>query len=242
MLILQKLLFKRKYRLLNRLFYIIVFVILSVSATGQTKEKLLQVSGIIVDEMYRPVPGVAVISKKLRRGSISERSGIYSITSIPGDTIFYRALGFKRYHTIIPDDYEERHSTVDIVLEIDTITIEEVTILPWKSYNDFLKEMSKEQPVDPLIENMHENLASIYVAMSNQTGVKVSPEAGFYYSMSQNFNNLATKNQYPVNNLLNPFAWSKFIKGMQNGLLKNQTVKKPINAKVRKKKSDKKRD
>ena len=97
------------------------------------------------------MPGVAVISKKLHRGSISERSGIYSITSTPGDTIFFRGLGFKRYHTIIPESFQERHCTVDIVLEIDTIPIADVTILPWKTYNDFIKDVTKERPVDPII-------------------------------------------------------------------------------------------
>jgi len=193
------------------------------------------VSGIITDESYWPVPGVAVISKKLHRGSISERSGIYSITSIPGDTIFFRALGFKRYHTIIPVSYEERHCKVDIVLEIDTIQIEEITILPWNSYNEFIKDMTKERSVDPIIENMNDNLASIYVAVANQTGVKVSPEAGYRYAMEQNFNAMSTRNQYPVNNLLNPFAWAKFINGVKHGLFKNQKFNKPVNAKVRKK-------
>jgi len=223
---------------LNRLFYTIAFFILSfLTLDGQIIEnkKLLQVSGIIIDDSYRPVPGVAVISKKLHRGSISEKSGIYSITSTPGDTIFFRGLGFKRYHTIIPASFQERHCTVDIVLEIDTIPIADVTIMPWKTYNDFIKDITKEKPIDPIIENMNDNLASIYVAMSNQNYVKVSPEAGFRYAMEQNFSVNSTKNQFPVNNLLNPFAWAKFVNGVKHGLFKNQKFNKPVNAKVRKK-------
>lgn len=230
---------------MNRLFYTLSFFILSFFALeGQTieKERYVQVSGIISDEIYRPVPGVAVISKKLRRGTISERSGIYSITSTPGDTVFFRALGFKRYYTIIPVSYEERHCNVDIVLEIDTIQIADVTIMPWKSYNDFLKDITKEKPVDPLIENMNDNIASIYVALQNPTGVRSSPEAGYRYAMEQNFSAMATRNQYPINNLLNPFAWAKFIGGVKHGLFKNQKFNKPVKAKVRKKikKSDSK--
>jgi hypothetical protein len=223
---------------LNRLFYTITFFLtffLVVEGQTTVRERFIQLSGIITDESYKPVPGVAVISKKLRRGSISERSGIYSITSIPGDTIFFRALGFKRYHTIIPLSYEERHCNVDIILDIDTIPIEEITILPWKSYNDFIKDITRKKPVDPIIENMNDNIASIYIALANQTGVKVSPEAGYRYAMEQNFNAMATKNQFPVNNLLNPFAWAKFINGVKHGLFKNQKFNKPVNPKVRKK-------
>jgi hypothetical protein len=223
---------------LNRVLYTFIFLSLSFLAVhGQTTERqtLVQVSGLIVNEAYKPVQGVAVISKKLKRGTVSERTGIYSIPSVKGDTIFFRALGFKRYHTIIPQTFEGNQCSVDIILEVDTISIQEVTILPWKTYNDFLKDMTREKPVDPLIENMNDNLASIYVAMSNQVGVRVSPEAGYRYAMEQNFNAMATRNQYPVNNLLNPFAWAKFVNGVKHGLFKNQKFTTPTEAKVRKK-------
>jgi hypothetical protein len=223
---------------LNRVIYTIIFVSVSfLSVHGQTTERqsLIQVSGLIVDEAYKPVSGVAVISRKLKRGTISERSGIYSIPSTPGDTIFFRALGYKRYHTIIPTSFEGKQCNVDIILDIDTITIQEVTILPWKTYNDFLKDMTREKPVDPIIENMNDNLASIYVAMSNQVGVRVTPEAGYRYAMDQNFNAMATHEQYPVNKLIKPYAWEKFVDGLKNGLFKNQKFNKPTESKVRKK-------
>lgn len=223
---------------MNRFYYTIFIFVLSVSAVeGQIteQEKYVQVSGIITDVYYRAVSGVAVVSKKMKKGTISERSGIYSITSTPGDTIFFRALGFKRYHTIIPETFEESHCEVDIALEIDTIQIKEVTIMPWKNYSEFIKDVTRAHPVDPLIENMNDNIASIYVAIANQTNVKVSPEAGYRYAMEQNFSSMATRGQYPVNNLLNPFAWAKFISGIKNGLFKNQKFNKPVNAKVRKK-------
>ena len=223
---------------MNRLFHTIALLILIIPATiGQTNEtiKFVQLSGIITDESYRPVQGVSVVSRKLHRGSVSEKTGIYSITSTPGDTVFFRALGFKRYHTIIPESYDLRHCKVDIVLEVDTIQIKEVAILPWKSYNEFIKDMTKEKPVDPIIENMNDNIASIYVAIANQTNVRISPETGYRYAMEQNFSSMATRNQYPVNNLLNPFAWAKFISSVKNGLFKNQKFNKPVYAKVRKK-------
>jgi len=204
------------------------------------QERFVQVSGIITDVTDNPVPGVAVISKKLRRGTISEVTGIYSITSTPGDTVFFRALGFKRYHTVVPPDYDKRLCMVDIVLELDTIPIEEVTILPWKTYNEFIQDMTRERPVEQPIENMNENLASIYVAVSNEVGVSITPEAGYRYAMEQNFNAMATRYQYPVNNLLNPFAWAKLIDGIKNGLLKNKSNKKTRPAKPIKKKRKKK--
>ena len=225
---------------MNRYLYISLLLGLltpAVHSQGDERERYIQVSGIITDISTQPVQGVSIISRKLHRATVSEPSGIYSITSTPGDTIFYRALGYKRYHTIIPVTYTERHANVDIMLEADTIQIEAINILPWKNYSEFLRDMTKEKPVDPLIENMNENLASIYVAIANEAGVKVTPEAGYRYAMEQNFNAMATRQQYPVNNLLNPFAWAKFIGSVKNGLFKNQKIERPTPAKVRKKKT-----
>jgi hypothetical protein len=216
---------------LNKLYYITLLLVLSgLDLSGQENERdrYVQLSGIITDVSYRPVQGVTIISKKLRKGTVSERTGIYSITSMPGDTVFFRALGFKRYHTIIPETYEDRYCNVDIVLEIDTIQIEAINIMPWKSYPEFIKDITKERPVDPIIENMNDNLASIYVAIANQTGVKITAATGYRYAMEQNFSALSTRNQMPVNNLLNPFAWGKFFSGVKNGLLKNQKYNKPV--------------
>lgn len=229
----------------KRILYTFLLIVITLSpGLGQTsgQERFVQVSGMIVDELRRPVAGVSIFSKRLRRGTVSERSGIYSLTSTPGDTVFYRALGYKRYHTIIPEDFQGRICMVDIALEFDTIPIGEVNILPWKTYSEFIKDMTGERQADPLVENMNENLASIYVAIQNQVNVSVSPEAGFRYAMEQNFNATATRGQYPVNNLLNPFAWAKFINGVKNGLLKNQEIKKPVQAKpVKKKKTSPKK-
>jgi hypothetical protein len=223
---------------LNKFLYTFLLFLISLSALwGQAieKEKYVQVSGIITDESFRPVAGVSVVSKKLKRGTVSERSGIYSITSTRGDTVFFRALGFKRYHTIIPEAFEERHCEVDIALEVDTIQIKEVNVLPWKNYSDFIKDITRERTVDPIIQNMNDNFTSIYVAVANPNTTRVSPEAGYRNAMEQNFVGIATRGQYPINNLLNPFAWSKFIQGIKNGLFKNQKYTKPVIAKVRKK-------
>jgi hypothetical protein len=198
------------------------------------------VTGLITDEDSRALANVGVVSIKLKRGTLSEKTGIYSITSTPGDTILFKALGFKKKFVIVPLVYEDRILKKDIVMSIDTIPIENVVVLPWKNDNEFIKEMTTPAPVSPEIENMNENLANIEKAVSNTTGVKITPEAGYRYAMQQNFNTMATRNQSPVNNLLNPFAWAKFINGVKNGLFKNQHFDKPAKkARLRPKKKKK---
>jgi len=209
---------------------------------AQETERFFQVSGIIADEDNNPMANVGVVSIKLKRGTLSERTGIYSITSTPGDTIFFRALGFKRKLVILPDDFVGRHFSLDVKLSLDTIPIDNVVVMPWKSYSEFIKDMSTPSPLGPEIENMNRNLATIEEAISNTVDVKITPEAGYRYAMQQQFRNNITRGQYPINNLLNPFAWSKFINGLQNGLLKNQDApEKPAKVKLKKPKKRKNR-
>ncbi len=208
---------------------------------GQEREKFFQVSGFITDEDKRELANVGVVSMKLRRGTLSEKNGIYSITSTPGDTILFKALGFKKKFLVVPEVFEGRLLNKDIVLSADTIPIENVVVLPWKSYNEFLKDMTAPIPVSTEIENMNQNIASLEAAMSNTTGVRITPEAGYRYAMEQNFSNLTTRGQSPVNNLLNPFAWAKFISGVKNGLFKNQRFDNPPKNKARVKQKKRKK-
>ena len=227
---------------MTRYLYTAILFVLPIcflNGQNQDSERFFQVSGIITDEENNALSNVGVVSFKLRRGTLSEKSGIYSITSMPGDTIFFRALGFKKKYVVLSRDFEGRRYNLDVALSLDTIPIENVVVMPWKSYSDFIKDMSTPPPLEPEIENMNKNIASISDAVSNTRGMTITPEAGYRYAMQQNFNMAATRNQYPINNLLNPFAWAKFINGLKNGLLKNQQIERPVRTKETKQKKKK---
>ncbi|HSL86351.1 MAG TPA: hypothetical protein VK861_05415, partial [Bacteroidales bacterium] len=83
---------------------------------------------------------------------------------------------------------------------------------------------------------------SVNASIASSTGVTITPEAGFRYAMEQNFDAMSTRNQSPVNNLLNPFAWAKFLKGVKSGLLRNQKDERPTNNRARPKKKNKEGD
>jgi len=201
---------------------IVFFTVLSVSGQIPGWKKLIQATGFITDDENKPVYNASVISKKLNRGTISEFSGIYSIISIPGDTITISALGYKRYLFSIPEDFDGQIFKKDVSLISDTISIEGITILPWRNYEEFKREFLSTLPaLKPELRNMYQNLAIIQRSIENNEG-KITPEAGYRMAMQQTADGIITRNQSPVNNLLNPFAWAKFFSGVKNGLLKNE--------------------
>jgi hypothetical protein len=221
----------------------VIFVLPMLSAIGQvnSNDRIIQVTGIVSDEELNPVPGVSIISQKLRRGSISELSGIYNVISVPGDTLWFGALGYKRTLVIIPAWYSAKQYTEDIKLLNDTISIKEVFIFPWKTYEDFKRAVLAEQHIDQATINMYNNLAAIKNSIYNSPNYAVSPEAGFTMAMQQNANALYSKGQSPMNNLFNPFAWAKLFSGIKNGVFKNQTYNKPVSTKAKKVKVKKKK-
>jgi hypothetical protein len=225
---------------LKRIAYIIFLImVFYLPSSGQQAEKprLLQVSGIVTDDENKPVPHVSIISKKLRRGTISEMTGIYSLISMPEDTVLISALGYKMYTFKVPADFEGKVFKRDVSLISDTISIEGVNIFPWRTYDEFKRDvLAQQSPMKPEIRYMYENLANIQYAIANNPNYSVSPEAGYRMAMQQHVNSYVTKNQTPSNNLLNPFAWAKFFEGVKHGLLKNQKPPKTVKTKNNSKK------
>lgn len=222
---------------MRRVFYIFFLLVVSLrglEAQESQKYKLIQASGVITNRENEPVYNASVFSQKLRRGTISEVTGIYSIVSMPGDTIIISALGYKKHSYSIPSDFDGRIYKQDVMLVADTISIEGITIFPWKTYEEFKREFLATRPViKPEIQYMYENLYLIQESI-NQTGAyAVTPEAGFRMAMQQNANAIMTRNQNPANNLLNPFAWAKFFSGLKSGLLKNEKSEEKSGSKTK---------
>lgn len=230
--------------MLKRILFISVLSVINlITVRGQvySNERIIQVTGIITDEEMNPVPGVSIISQKLRRGSISELAGIYNIISVPGDTLWFGALGYKRTSVIVPSEYDSKQYIKDVKLLNDTIPIKEVFIFPWKNYEEFKRAVLAEKRIDQATINMYNNLAAIQNSILNTPNYSVSPQAGFALAMQQNANALYSRGQSPVNNLFNPFAWAKLFSGIKNGIFKNQTFNKPVTTKAKKTKIRKKK-
>lgn len=191
----------------------------------QDVRKLVQVDGIVTDESNYPLRYVNIISKTLSRGTTTGETGIFSIIASWGDTLIFTSIGFKPAVIKLPDRIPSAAYSIDIVMVADTFNIGPVLVLPWKTYEDFKRAVVEYVPEEEeLRENMERNMKII----ENQiyADIKTSPEAGYRFAMQRETENVITRNQTPVNNLLNPFAWAKFIDGIKNGLFKNQKSKK----------------
>lgn len=184
------------------------------------KQRYIQVDGIVYDEQGNALSNISIMSITLRKGATSRNSGIYSVISVAGDTVIFTAMGFKRTLLPIPHDFEGTRYFKDVYMEYDTISIHDVLVLPWGSYAEFKRAVVETDFHDYEVENMTENLILIQKQIIENSGL--SPEAAYRHIARQYTNAAYTRNQFPENNLLNPFAWSKFIQGLKEGLLRNE--------------------
>jgi len=214
----------------NRFIIIIAVVLISLPALSQEISPLryVQVNGLVFDNENMPVKYVNIISKGLRTGSDTDERGIFSIISYPGDTLIFTSIGYQPAFIQIPPGIESPVFTIDVIMTIDTINIGSVLVLPWRTYEEFKRAVvDYVSPREIEIKNMENNLALIERQIGED--LDITPEAGYRYAMQQEAERVMTRNQTPVNNLFNPFAWAKFINGLKNGLLKNKKSKKKEN-------------
>ncbi|MBS0011305.1 MAG: carboxypeptidase-like regulatory domain-containing protein [Bacteroidales bacterium] len=212
---------------MKRLLSIAVLSLLVIPAISQEISPLryVQVNGLVFDNENMPVKYVNIISRGLRTGTNTDDRGIFSIISYPGDTLIFSSIGYQPAFVRIPPDVESPVYTIDITMYIDTINIGSVLVLPWKTYEDFKRAVVEYiSPMEVEITNMENNLALVERQILED--LDITPEAGYRYAMQQEAERIMTRNQTPVNNLFNPFAWAKFIDGLKNGLLKNKKSKK----------------
>lgn len=208
---------------MKRTFLILPFIcILMINVTAQTitQEKFIQVDGIVYDKQNNTLPNVTIVSHKLRKGSTSKTSGIYSIISVPGDTIIFSAIGLRRTMVMIPDSIDDYRFFADVYMDYDTIAINDVLVLPWRTYAEFKRAVVEADVNNYEVDNMNENLILIHKQIVDDIGI--SPEAAYKQVVRQMSDASYTRNQYPSNNLLNPFAWAKFMQGLKEGLLRNE--------------------
>jgi hypothetical protein len=183
-------------------------------------DRFIQVDGFVFDKYLNPVSNVTIYSANLRVGSTSKQNGIYSIISMPGDTIVFSTIGFRRTLLAVPESIADNHYHVDIYLDFDTIAINDVLVLPWGSYAEFKRAVLEADINDTQLENMTDNLILIQNQLINDMGI--SPGVAYAHMTRQMADAAYIRGQSPANNLLNPFSWAKFFNGLRSGLLRNE--------------------
>lgn len=176
------------------------------------QDKLPILGKIVASDSLLPVSNTHVISKMAHCGTISNRDGIFFIPAKTVDTLWISCIGYSRL--LVPvDSTFAAIDTMLIVLHQDTITLKEVTVLPFYDYNTF-KQMIINMPSKPMpreIQRLNEELAGMksgrkrnqYANFENG-GITASPIQYLYdkYNASARRQNKLLRNRRMFNDIL----------------------------------------
>lgn len=197
-------------------------------AFAQSKDDLVQFSGIIVTaDSLDPVPFTNISVNNTSRGTTSDFFGFFSIVVHKKDIITFSAVGYKKVSYRIPDTLSaDRYSLIQVMTS-DTIMLSETVIYPWPTREQFKYAFLKLNIPDDDIEIVRKNMERM--ARKDADRKNRNPDL---YAMDgyQNYRNYASNmadklyyaGQAPPNNLLNPFAWAKFIEAWKRGDFKKK--------------------
>ncbi|HNQ13079.1 MAG TPA: carboxypeptidase-like regulatory domain-containing protein [Bacteroidia bacterium] len=205
---------------------VFIFILLSFhfsfSLAQKDESELLQFSGVVVTgDSLMPVPYTNIIIKNTFRGTMSDFYGFFSFVAAKGDTILFSNVGYKRTEFIIPDSLPaDRYSLIQVLYR-DTILLPEALILPWPTKEQFKQAFVALQLPNDDLKRAEKNLA-LAQAKEELYPMGMDGSMNFRNLMQNRQSQLYTAGQYPVNNLLNPIAWAKFIEAWREGKFKRK--------------------
>lgn len=201
------------------LFFTFIFLLLNNSLAQD--DDLIQFSGVVVGDSLEPVPYCTVIDKSTKRGTVSDYFGYFSFVAHKGDSIRFSSVGYKMSYYVIPDTLKDNKYSLIHVLSTDTIMLPAAFIYPWPSKEQFAEAfVNVEIPNDDYKRAVH-NLEQAELK-ERADGIPMNGSMNYNNDMKQRQDKLYYAGQLPPNNLLNPIAWSKFIKSWKEGKLKRQ--------------------
>jgi hypothetical protein len=223
---------KKKLNLLNgTALWLVPFFLILLSSFGQAqtgaqpkkgKKPLLQLSGKVVvfeADSLRGMPFASVIIRSKKSGSVTDYFGFFTLVASPGDVVEFVSLGYRDAQYIVPDTLKATHYSIVQVMKRDTFQLPEVPVYPWPSKEEFKAAFLKLNVPNDDLTRAQKNLAAEEMRELVK-GLNYDGYDNYLYSMQQRYQKMQYIGQYPPNNLLNPFAWAKFIRDLKAGKLK----------------------
>jgi len=181
-------------------------------------ENLVQFSGIVRDLQHRALPHVNIIILSEKRGTTSDKRGMFSFVVRPSDTILFSHMGHKGTMHVIPDSLGGQQYPADIFMVSDTFQLAEVRIYPWKTYQEFKEAFLALDLPDDDEQRAYHNIALIKTQIKmNRDGATPNSNIAFREVMKQQYNQLYTAGQTPYYTIFDPMRWAKFFKALKEG-------------------------
>jgi hypothetical protein len=198
-----------------------IFFIGQASAQDQREKKVIQLSGIILNsDSTDAVPGVNIYVPKKGRGTSSGRFGYFSMPVLEGDSIVFSFIGLKKQTYKIPEIVANDRISLILTMEVDEIALAEIEVLPYPTEAEFKRAVIAMNVVDPMSIS-RANMSPEMLLRWAESMPASSNENFRYFQQGQMQQNQDLYGPRPLR-LLDPFAWSQFIRSIKRGDLKRK--------------------
>ncbi len=209
---------------------IIILLLISTLFTdftfAQTSEEPIQLNGVVMsdDSLPQLIPNCNIFIRGRQQGTVSDVDGFFSIAILPGDTVQFSVIGFKRERFYIPDTIapDQKGYLAEVHLQRDTTYLSEVVIYPWPAPNRLKSEfMSIAVPTTDL-EIAQRNLL---IASLRERAAAMGYDASMMSKEIMRQQSMQTFNQTryagmsggtaTLMALSNPFAWAELFESLK---------------------------
>ncbi len=190
-------------------------------AQDQQDKKVIQLSGIILNaDSTDAVPGVNIYVPKKGRGTVSGRFGYFSMPVLEGDSVVFTFIGLKKQAFKIPDKVENDRISLILTMEVDEIALAEIEVMPYPTEEEFKQAIVAMNVVDPM--SISRSNMSPEMLLRWAESMPASGGENFrYFQEGQMMQNQDLYGPRPLR-ILDPFAWSQFIRSIKRGDLKSK--------------------
>jgi len=127
----------------NLLLALVIVLLFQMKLEAQSSDSVLNLSGIVYDELFTPVPATHVININTHQGDVSDTLGIFHLPVHASDTLLIRNIAFNDTLITVASITRNRY----IVLQRKLYPLKEAKVFVWGSSYDDFKEAFIEMPV-----------------------------------------------------------------------------------------------
>lgn len=205
--------------------YLACMLLLAQSGWSQQSSRadsVVQLYGMVMTaDSLMALDGVSVSVKGKGRGTLTNGQGVFSIAVLKGDVIEFTYIGYKPKTVVVPSNLDGTEFSVIQLMVSDTNYLPGTVIRARPTRPQFERDfVNVEIPADEY-ELARQNTEQQKRLALMRTLPSDGREA-VNYALRQKANTYYYNGQLPPMNIMNPFAWSEFIKAWKRGDFKKK--------------------
>jgi hypothetical protein len=172
-------------------------------------------------DSLKGIPGVTIMVKGQNRGTITNEQGVFSIVVLKGDEVQFSHVSYRTETDKIPVGLQGNQFNMVKLLAQDTIYLPTAIIKARPTREQFERDFINNDVPDDGIEIARQNTSEAKRRVLVRSLPRDGGEAA-NYALSKNAQGYYYSGQAPPMNILNPFAWSEFVKAWKRGDFKKK--------------------